>query len=55
MIENINNDINLDVAVIYASNKIDRNDQETNYEENKENEEYILIKDPIRRIADMNY
>ena len=53
MLDMINNDLNTDVAIIYASNKIKRDEQEIDYSE--DNEEYVLINDPIRRIADTKY
>jgi len=54
MIERVN-ELNLDVAVIYANNKLEKDEQELNYEELVQNDEYVLITDPIRRIADMKY
>lgn len=53
MIERVN-ELNLDVAVIYANNKLEKDDQ-VNYEELVQNDEYVLITDPIKRIADMKY
>lgn len=55
MLERINNDLNIDAAILYANNKMDRNEEISSYEESSQNEEYILLKDPIRRIADINY
>jgi len=55
MLENINNEFNTDIAVLCASNQCDREIKEVNYEELIESDEYILITDPIKRIADMNY
>lgn len=54
MLERVN-ELNIDVAVIYANNKIERDEQELNYEELVQNDEYVLISDPIKRIADMKY
>lgn len=54
MIERVN-ELNLDVAVIYANNKLEKDEQELNYEELVQNDEYVLITDPIKRIADMKY
>ena len=51
MLETINSDLNMETAVIYANNKIETEDTDLNYNE----EEYVLITDPIRRIADMKY
>jgi len=55
MLESVNSDFNMDVAVIYASNKVERNEQDINYNEMTNEDEYILVTDPIRRIADMKY
>lgn len=55
MLQNINNEFNTDIAILYASNQRDREETEVNYEDLVENEDYILITDPIKRIADMNY
>lgn len=54
MLESVN-ELNIDVAVLYASNKCERDEQDINYEEMVQTDEYILISDPIKRIADMNY
>ena len=54
MLESIN-ELNTDIAILYASNQTDRNEAEINYEDLIETEEYVLITDPIRRIADMKY
>jgi len=54
MLESIN-ELNIDTAILYASNQTDRNETEINYEDLVETEEYVLITDPIRRIADMKY
>lgn len=55
MLERVNSDLNIDVAIIYASNKVERTEQDNNYTEMFNDEEYILVTDPIRRIADMKY
>lgn len=55
MLESINNDLNTDIAILYASNQCDRDENQVNYEELVESDEYILITDPIKRIADMKY
>ena len=36
-------------------NILERDEQELNYEELVQSDEYVLITDPIKRIADMKY
>lgn len=55
MLQNINNELNTDIAILYASNQYDKDEKEVNYEDLIEKEEYIIITDPIKRIADMKY
>lgn len=55
MLERVNSDLNMDIAVIYASNKVERTEQDIDYNEIVDEEEYVLVTDPIRRIADMKY
>jgi len=50
-----NNEINKDIAILYASNQYDKDEKEVKYEDLIEKEEYVLLTDPIKRIADMNY
>ena len=54
MLDSIN-ELNTDMAILYASNQTERNENEINYEDIVKTEEYVLITDPIRRIADINY
>ena len=55
MLQNINNEINKDIAILYASNQYDKEEKQVNYDDLVENNDYVLITDPIKRIADMNY
>ena len=54
MLERVN-ELNIDAAILYANNKLERDEQELNYEELVQSDEYVLITDPIKRIADMKY
>lgn len=54
MLEGINN-LNTDIAILYASNQIERDENEVNYEDLIKTDDYVLVTDPIRRIADTKY
>ena len=55
MLESFNYDLNTDIAILYASKQYDKEQKEVNYEDLVENNDYILVTDPIKRIADMKY
>jgi len=54
MIERVQYDLNIEAAILFANNQYQNNEQDFSYEESND-EEYIVVTDPIKRIVNTNY